>query len=376
MKQKPIPFNRVDLQGNELKYVQQAIGNGHISGDGTFTHKCNSLLEKELGVNKVLLTTSCTHALEMSAILLDIKPDDEVIVPSFTFVSTVNAFVLRGAKPVFIDIRPDTLNMDETQLEGLITKKTKAIIPVHYAGVACEMDTIMDIANKYKIPVIEDNAHGLFGKYKDRYLGTFGTFATQSFHETKNFSCGEGGALLINDENYIERAEIIREKGTNRTKFFRGEVDKYTWVDIGSSYLLSDILAAFLFAQLEQRDKIQSKRKKNWETYYNSLKKWAEANNVRLPFIPEYCEQAYHIFYLLFDSEKLRNRFLTYMQENGITAIFHYIPLHSSDMGKQFGKFDCTVTESVSKRIIRLPFYNGIDSVIDKVINNSVKFSF
>jgi len=369
-----IPFNWVDIQGNELEYIKQAISSSHISGDGIFTNKCNSLLEKEMGVKKSLLTTSCTHALEMSAILLDIKPDDEVIVPSFTFVSTVNAFVLRGAKPVFIDIRPDTLNMDETQLEGLITEKTKAIIPVHYAGVACEMDTIMDIANKYKIPVIEDNAHGLFGKYKDRYLGTFGTFATQSFHETKNFSCGEGGALLINDENYIERAEIIREKGTNRTKFFRGEVDKYTWVDIGSSYLLSDILAAFLFAQLEQRDKIQSKRKKNWATYYNSLKKWAEANNVRLPFIPEYCEQAYHIFYLLFDSEKLRNRFLAYMQENGITAIFHYIPLHSSDMGKQFGKFDCTVTESVSKRIIRLPFYNGLDSVIDKVINNLVNF--
>ena len=369
-----IPFNWVDIQGNELEYIKQAISSSHISGDGIFTNKCNSLLEKKMGVKKSLLTTSCTHALEMSAILLDIKPDDEVIVPSFTFVSTVNAFVLRGAKPVFIDIRPDTLNMDETQLEGLITEKTKAIIPVHYAGVACEMDTIMDIANKYKIPVIEDNAHGLFGKYKDRYLGTFGTFATQSFHETKNFSCGEGGALLINDENYIERAEIIREKGTNRTKFFRGEVDKYTWVDIGSSYLLSDILAAFLFAQLEQRDKIQSKRKKNWATYYNSLKKWAEANNVRLPFIPEYCEQAYHIFYLLFDSEKLRNRFLAYMQENGITAIFHYIPLHSSDMGKQFGKFDCTVTESVSKRIIRLPFYNGLDSVIDKVINNLVNF--
>jgi len=369
-----IPFNWVDVQGNELEYIQQAISSSHISGDGIFTNKCNSLLEKEMGVKKSLLTTSCTHALEMSAILLDIKPDDEVIVPSFTFVSTVNAFVLRGAKPVFIDIRPDTLNMDETQLEGLITEKTKAIIPVHYAGVACEMDTIMDIANKYKIPVIEDNAHGLFGKYKDRYLGTFGTFATQSFHETKNFSCGEGGALLINDENYIERAEIIREKGTNRTKFFRGEVDKYTWVDIGSSYLLSDILAAFLFAQLEQRDKIQSKRKKNWATYYNSLKKWAEANNVRLPFIPEYCEQAYHIFYLLFDSEKLRNRFLAYMQKNGINAIFHYIPLHSSDMGKQFGKFDCTVTESVSKRIIRLPFYNELDSVIDKVINNLVNF--
>ena len=369
-----IPFNRVDVQGNELEYIKEVIANAHISGDGLFTQKCNSLLEKELDVNKSLLTTSCTHALEMAAILLDIRPGDEVIVPSFTFVSTVNAFILRGAKPVFIDIRPDTLNMDETQLEGLITEKTKAIIPVHYAGVGCEMDIIMNIANKYDIPVIEDNAHGLFGKYKDRYLGTFGTFATQSFHETKNFSCGEGGALLINDENYIERAEIIREKGTNRTKFFRGEVDKYTWVDIGSSYLLSDILAAFLYAQLEQRVKIQSKRKTNWERYYNSLKKWAEANSVLLPFIPQYCEQTYHMFYLLFDSEKLRNRFLTYMQKNGIKAIFHYIPLHSSDMGKKFGRFDCTVTESVSKRIIRLPFYNDLDNIIDRVINNSVKF--
>ena len=374
MEKAHISFNRVDIQGNELDYIQQAITNMHISGDGTFTHKCNYLLEKELNVNKSLLTTSCTHALEMAAILLNIQPSDEVIVPSFTFISTINAFVLRGAIPVFIDIRPDTLNMDENQLEGLITEKTKAIIPVHYAGVGCEMDIIMNIANKYDIPVIEDNAHGLFGKYKDRYLGTFGTFATQSFHETKNFSCGEGGALLINDENYIERAEIIREKGTNRTKYFRGEVDKYTWVDIGSSYLISDILAAFLYAQLEQWDKIQSKRKKNWETYYNGLKKWTEANNVLLPFIPQYSEQTYHMFYLLFDSEKLRNRFLTYMKENGITAVFHYIPLHSSDMGKKIGKFDCTVTESVSKRIIRLPFYNNIDNVIDKVINNLVNF--
>ena len=373
MKQKPIPFNRVDIQGNELKYVQQAIGNGHISGDGTFTHKCNSLLEKELGVKKSLLTTSCTHALEMSAILLDIKPDDEVIVPSFTFVSTVNAFVLRGAKPVFIDIRSDTLNMDESQLEKLISEKTKAIVLVHYAGVSCDMDIIMNIANKYDIPVVEDNAHGLFGKYKDRYLGTFGTFATQSFHETKNFSCGEGGALLINDENYIERAEIIREKGTNRTKYFRGEVDKYTWVDIGSSYLISDILAAFLYAQLEQQDKIQAKRNKIWGTYYDGLKNWAKENNVRLPFIPQYCEQTYHMFYLLFDSEKLRNRFLTYMQGNGITAIFHYIPLHSSDMGKKFGDFNCPISNSVSERIVRLPFYRGLDEKNQEKIINKVQ---
>ena len=362
MKQKPIPFNRVYLQGNELKYVQQAIGNGHISGDGTFTHKCNSLLEKELGVKKALLTTSCTHALEMSAILLDIKPDDEVIVPSFTFVSTVNAFVLRGAKPVFIDIRPDTLNMDETQLERLITQKTKAIIPVHYAGVACEMDTIMDIANKYQIPVIEDNAHGLFGRYKGRYLGTFGTFATQSFHETKNFSCGEGGALLINDENYIERAEIIREKGTNRSRFFRGQVDKYTWVDIGSSYLPSDILAAFLFAQLEQREKIQTKRKKIWDYYYDHLKDWAEENGVRLPIIPSNCDQVYHMFNLLIPSLEKRTALINRLKQNNISAVFHYLPLHLSDLGKKFGgkKGDCPVTEDISNRLIRLPFYTNI----------------
>ena len=370
-----IPFNRVDIQGNELEYIKEVIANAHISGDGIFTRKCNSLLEKKLDVNKSLLTTSCTHALEISAILLDIKPGDEVIVPSFTFVSTVNAFVLRGAKPVFIDIRSDTLNMDENQLEGLITGKTKAIIPVHYAGVGCEMKIIMDIANRYNIPVIEDNAHGLFAKYKDRYLGTFGTFATQSFHETKNFSCGEGGALLINDENYIERAEIIREKGTNRTKFFRGKVDKYTWVDIGSSYLLSDILAAFLYAQLEHRDNIQVKRKMIFETYYSELKKWADGINVSLPFIPNYCEQSYHLFYLLFDSEIIRNRFLAYMRRNGATAIFHYLPLHKSIMGRKFGNFECPVTESVAGRMVRLPFYNELSKQEQsKIINDILNF--
>jgi len=372
MEKAHISFNRVDIQGNELDYIQQAITNMHISGDGTFTHKCNYLLEKELNVNKSLLTTSCTHALEMAAILLNIQPSDEVIVPSFTFISTINAFVLRGAIPVFIDIRPDTLNMDENQLEGLITEKTKAIIPVHYAGVGCEMDIIMNIANKYDIPVIEDNAHGLFGKYKDRYLGTFGKFATQSFHETKNFSCGEGGALLINDEHYIERAEIIREKGTNRTKFFRGKVDKYTWVDIGSSYLPSDILAAFLFAQLEKRDNIQVKRKMIWETYDSELKKWADENNVCLPFIPNYCEQSYHLFYLLFDSEIIRNRFLAYMRKNGATAIFHYLPLHKSIMGRKFGNFECPVTESVARRIVRLPFYNELSKQKQSIIINDI----
>ena len=374
MKYKNIPFNRVDIQGKELEYINETIENAHISGDGIFTHKCNSFLEKDLGIKKSLLTTSCTHALEMAIKLLNIKSGDEVIVPSFTFVSTVNPVVLCGAKPVFIDIREDTLNIDEIKLRSLITNKTKAIMVVHYAGVGCEMDHIIDIANDYNIPVIEDNAHGLFGKYKNEYLGTFGTFSTLSFHETKNFSCGEGGALIINDDKYIERAEIIREKGTDRSKFYRGEIDKYTWIDIGSSYLPSDILAAFLFAQFEERDKIQSKRKKIWETYYNSLKNWAEENNVRLPFIPDYCEQSYHIFYLLFVSEEIRNQFLTYMQGKGITAIFHYLPLHLSKMGKKFGgtKGNCPVAEDVSDRLVRLPFYTDIsideqDSILNEV---------
>ena len=358
-----IPFNKPSLAGNELEYIQDAVSLGHISGDGIFTKKCNSLLEVELGVKKVLLTTSCTHALEMAAILLGIQSGDEIIVPSFTFVSTVNPFVLRGAKPVFIDIRPDTLNMDENQLEGLITEKTKAIIPVHYAGVSCEMDIIMNIANKYDIPVIEDNAHGLFGKYKDRYLGTFGTFAAQSFHETKNYSCGEGGALMINDENYIERAEIIREKGTNRTKFFRGEIDQYTWVDIGSSFLPSDILAAFLFAQLEQRELIQAKRKKIWENYYEHLDAWANENNIRLPAIPENCEHPYHMFYLLMPTHEKRTIFIQHLKKNGIMAVFHYLPLHLSQMGKKFGGKvgDCPVAENISDRLVRLPFYNDLN---------------
>ena len=363
MEKAHIPFNRVDIQGNELEYIQQAISNGHISGDGNYTKKCTSLLEVELGINKALLTTSCTHALEMAAILLDIQLGDEIIVPSFTFVSTVNAFVLRGAKPVFIDIRPDTLNMDENQLEGLITEKTKAIIPVHYAGIGCEMDIIMNIANKYDIPVIEDNAHGLFGKYKDRYLGTFGTFATQSFHETKNFSCGEGGALLINDEQYIELAEIIREKGTNRSKFFRGEIDKYSWVNIGSSYLPSDILAAILYAQLEKRKLIQAKRKKIWEHYYEHLDAWANKNDICLPTIPENCEHPYHMFYLLMPTLEKRTLFIQHLKKNGILAVFHYLPLHLSEMAKKFsGKIgDCPVTENISDRLVRLPFYNDLN---------------
>ena len=357
-----IPFNRATSVPREVEYVQQAIANGHISGDGPFTRKAHALLEEALGVRKVLLTTSCTHALEMSAILLDIQPGDEVIVPSFTFVSTVNAFVLRGAKPVFADIRPDTLNMDETKLEALITPHTRAIVPVHYAGVGCEMDTIMEIAKRHGIAVVEDNAHGLFGRYKGKLLGTFGALATQSFHETKNFSCGEGGALLINDPELVERAEIIREKGTNRSRFFRGQVDKYTWVDLGSSYLPSEMLAAFLYAQLEEREQVQQARAQLWHRYDEALAAWAEEHEVQRPAVPAYAEQAYHMYDLLLPSLAVRTRLIDFLKQRGILSVFHYLPLNTSDMGQQFGARpgDCPVTENVSDRLLRLPFYTNM----------------
>ena len=374
-----VDFNRPVIVGRELEYIQQALENGHISGDGPFTKKCHAFLERELGVQKALLTTSCTHALDMSAILLKIQPGDEVIIPDFTFVSTVNAFVLRGAKPVFLDIRPDTLNLDESRLEAAITSKTKAIVPVHYAGVGCEMDTIMDIATRHNIPVVEDNAHGLFGKYKGKYLGTFGSMASQSFHETKNFTSGEGGALLINDPTLVERAEIIREKGTNRSRFFRGQVDKYTWVDIGSSYLPSDILAAFLFAQFEQCEKIQLHRKQVWELYYAGLKDWANAHDVQLPHIPAHCEQSFHMFYMLLPNLEMRQKLIAYLRERGIYSVFHYLPLHLSDMGQSFGgkAGDCPVTERVSDQLVRLPFHNSLTSnEQEQVIDVLHSFSF
>lgn len=358
-----IPFNKPTMTGKELFYMQEAIFEQmHISGDGKYSKQVHHLLEELLGVKRVLLTTSCTHALEMSAILLNIQPGDEVIVPSFTFVSTVNAFVLRGATPVFADVRSDTLNMDESKLEALITPRTKAIVPVHYAGVACEMDTLMAIADKYGVPVVEDNAHGLFGKYKGRWLGTFGKMATQSFHETKNFTCGEGGALLINAPELVERAEIIREKGTNRSRFFRGQVDKYTWVDVGSSYLMSDMLAAYLQAQLEEREAIQAKRADLWTRYHDHLADWAEEHHVQLPTIPEGIEQAYHMYYLLLPSLEVRTKLISFLREKGIQSVFHYLPLHLSDMGKQYGGTvgDCPVTEDVSDRLLRLPFFNGL----------------
>ncbi len=313
----------------------------------------------------------------MAALLLAIKPGDEVIVPAFTFPSVINAFVLRGAKPVFADIRPDTMNLDERQLASLISPATKAIVPVHYAGVGCEMDAILEVAGGYGIAVVEDNAHGLFGRYRGKALGTFGQLATQSFHETKNFSCGEGGALLINDPALIERAEIIREKGTDRKKFFRGEVDKYTWVDIGSSYLLSDILAAVLYSQFEVRGAIQAARRKRWLAYQEGLSAWAAQRGVQLPFVPEYCEQTYHIFYLVMPNPDMRNALIEHLKAQRILSVFHYMPLPLSAMGRSFGgrAGQCPVAENVSERLLRLPLYSGLSEADqDRILETIHKF--
>lgn len=356
----PVDFNRPLPVGNEREYVLEALQSGHISGDGPFTKKCHALLQEALGVRQVLLTTSCTHALEMAALLLDIQPGDEVIFPDFTFVSTVNSFVLRGARPVFVDIRADTLNLDEAKLSQALSPRTRAIVPVHYAGVGCEMDAILELAAAHRIPVVEDNAHGLFGRYKGRQLGTFGVLAAQSFHETKNISCGEGGALIVNEAAFKDRAEIIREKGTNRSRFFRGQIDKYTWVDVGSSYLPSDILAAYLLGQLEQREKIQSHRRNAWNTYALALSDWCEAHGVSLPYVPAHCEQPFHMFYLLMPSLEVRTRLIAHLRQQGIHAVFHYLPLHLSEMGRRFGgrPGDFPVTERASDQIVRLPLHN------------------
>lgn len=354
-----IPFNRPLLMPTALEYVRQAAANLHLSGDGPFSKRCHRLLEEQLGVPKVLLTTSCTHALEMAALLLDLGPGDEVIVPSFTFVSTVNAFVLRGVRPVFADVRPDTLNLDESRLEALVTPRTRAVVPVHYAGVGCDMDEIGRVADRHNLAIVEDNAHGLYGRYRGRPLGTFGRLATQSFHETKNFSCGEGGALLINDPELVDRAEVIREKGTNRNQFFRGMVDKYTWVDVGSSYLPSDALAAMLYAQLEKAEHIQARRAEVWQTYADGLADWAELNGVRTPMVPADCDHPAHMFYLLFPSLDERQAFIAHLKARGVTAVFHYVPLHLSGMGRRFGgrEGNCPVTEAVSDRLVRLPLF-------------------
>ena len=371
-----IPFNKPALTGNEFTYIADAIRRGQISGDGYYTKQCQNTLEQTLGVGRALLTTSCTHALEMSALLLNIREGDEVIVPSFTFVSTVNAFVLRGAVPVFIDIRPDTLNMDERLLEGLITWRTRAIVVVHYAGVGCEMDAILAIARKHGIPVVEDNAHGLFGRYKGRMLGTFGCLATQSFHETKNVHCGEGGALLINDPALIERAEILREKGTNRSAFYRGQVDKYTWVDVGSSYVISDCLAAFLYSQLEHRDQITAARGRVWSYYKTHLADWAQNNGIGLPNIPAHCEQPFHMFYILMPSLQARQALIEHLKARGILSVFHYVPLDSSPMGKKYGVFDCPQTQKIADTLLRLPFYNDLsEDAQARIVAEIRKFS-
>jgi dTDP-4-amino-4,6-dideoxygalactose transaminase len=356
---RPIPFNRPLVLDTSYVYLREAAASGHLSGDGPFTRKCHALLEQILKAPQVLLTPSCTHALEMTALLLDIQRGDEIIIPSFTFASTVNAFVLRGARPRFVDIRPDTLNMDEKQLGRLITARTRALVPVHYAGVGCEMDSICSLAERRELAVVEDNAHGLLGKYRGRYLGTFGSLAALSFHASKNFTCGEGGALLLNEPRFTERAEILREKGTNRTRLFRGQVDKYSWVDLGSSYLLSDASAALLYSQLEAREHIQARRRQIWHRYTEQLQGWAEEQGILLPFVPPHCEQPYHMFYMLLPSLEDRQALIAHLRAQGIESVFHYLPLHLSEMGRRFGgrEGDCPVTEAVSDRLVRLPFY-------------------
>ena len=358
-----IDFNVPPYVGTEIRYVEEAVAKNHkICGDGPFTHQCNEWLEKRLHAPKALLTTSCTHATELAALLSDIKEGDEVIMPSFTFVSTADAFVLRGAVPVFVDIRPDTMNLDETKIEAAITERTKAIVPVHYAGVSCEMDAIMDLARKYHLLVIEDAAQGILSTYKGKFLGTIGDYGCLSFHETKNYSMGEGGALLIQDEKNVERAEIIREKGTNRAKFFRGQIDKYTWVDAGSSYLPGDMNAAYLMAQFDAADEIFQDRMKSWNLYYELLKPLEEKGKLLLPCIPDNCEHNAHMFYIKAKDLKERTALIQYLKEQGIQSVFHYIPLHSAPAGKRFGRFhgEDVYTTKESERLARLPMFYGL----------------
>lgn len=369
-----INFNIPPYVGEEENYIRIAIHNRKISGDGEFTKKCNSWIEEKSGVKKALLTTSCTSALEMAAILSNIQPGDEVIMPSYTFVSTADAFVLRGAKIIFVDIRPDTMNINEKLIEDAITDKTKAIVPVHYAGVSCEMDTIMDIAERNNLTVIEDAAQGITSYYNGKMLGTIGDYGCYSFHETKNLSMGEGGALLVRDSKNIERAEIIREKGTNRTKFFRGQIDKYTWVDAGSSYLPSELNAAHLFAQMEKVQEIQNNRMSCWNLYYEMLKELAEEGIIEVPFVPLHCKHNAHMFYIKTKNLEERTRLIEYLKEKGIGAVFHYVPLHSSPAGKRFGSFfgEDKYTTKESERLLRLPLYYGLTDdevvyIVDKI---------
>lgn len=350
------------MTGRELSHIAQAHTNGHLAGDGSFTKKCQAWLEAKTGTRKALLTHSCTAALEMGAFLAEIQPGDEVIMPSYTFVSTANAFVLRGGVPVFIDIRPDTLNIDETLIEASITQRTKAMVVVHYAGVACEMDVIMDIAKRHNLLVIEDAAHGITSTYKGRPLGSIGHMGTYSFHETKNIIAGEGGALLVNDERFIERAEIIREKGTNRSQFFRGQVDKYTWVDVGSSFLPGEVIAAFLWAQMEGAEAITEKRMAIWNQYHNTLAPLEASRVLRRPVIPGGCQHNAHMYYILLQSFKKRTKIINYLKEHNVSAVFHYVPLHSSPAGRQYGRIygKMVNTDSLSDRLLRLPLWVGM----------------
>ncbi len=370
-----IQFNKSIYLPEALKYVEKAIKTSEIAGDGEFTKKSSKMMEEKFDAKKILMTTSCTAALEMSAILLDIKPGDEIIMPSYTFVSTANAFVMQGGVPVFVDIRPDTMNIDESLIETAITPKTKAIVAVHYAGVGCEMDKILDIARRYNLPVVEDAAQGVMAQYKGKYLGTIGTFGCYSFHETKNYTMGEGGALVINDEKYIERAEILREKGTNRSKFYRGQVDKYTWVDKGSSYLPSEINVAYLYGQLLVADEINENRLSTWDYFYNEFCDFPEEYGIELPVIPEECKHNAHMFYLKFKDLAMRSQFIDFMLKEKITCPFHYVPLHSSQAGKRFARFngEDKYTTSESERLARLPMYYGLTEKEKTEISQLVK---
>jgi dTDP-4-amino-4,6-dideoxygalactose transaminase len=367
---KNIPFNKPHMTGRELWHIAQAHTNGHLAGDGMFTKKCHAWLEARTGTRKALLTHSCTAALEMAAILADIQPGDEIIMPSYTFVSTANAFVLRGGVPVFVDIRPDTLNIDETKIEAAITPRTKAIAPVHYAGVACEMDVIMDVAKRHNLLVIEDAAQAVMSTYKGKALGAIGHLGAYSFHETKNIISGEGGALLVNDERFTERAEIVREKGTNRSQFFREQVDKYTWVDTGSSYLPGEVIAAFLWAQMEEAESITQKRLAIWQQYHQAFASLERTGKLRRPIIPEHCQHNAHMYYILLESLEKRTEVIAYLKEKNMNAVFHYVPLHSSPAGKKYARSvgELHHTDDLSDRLLRLPLWVGMEEAQDKVI--------
>ena len=372
-----IRFNRPDISESDRAFLAEAIAGGHSSGNGAFTQKTEEVVQGSLGTTRALLTTSCTHALEMSALLCNLSPGDEVIVPSYTFVSTASAFALFGAKPVFVDSRRDTLNIDASLIERAVTPRTKAICVVHYGGVACEMEAIAEIARRHNLVLIEDNAHGLFARYKGKFLGTFGTMATQSFHETKNITCGEGGALLINDESLVERAEILREKGTNRSKFLRGQVDKYTWVDIGSSWVVSDLLAAILWGQLQRADQINQRRVYIWNRYDHELAGWADKHGVLRPFVPGGCEHVGHVYHLRFQTGEQRTRFIDHMKHRQISCVFHYQPLHVSPVGQRFGGFagQCPVSEHAGECLVRLPLCNTLsDADQNRVIESVAAF--